>query len=64
MKGDIETFMKNNFAKYQSMPEHKSKSAGQLIDTLIEIAEKTNDEWQVTDNMVKRWKHNPGRYFA
>lgn len=64
MKGDIETFMKNNFAKYQSMPEHKGKSAGQLIDTLIEIAEKTNDEWQVTDNMVKTWKHNPKRYFA
>ena len=58
-KGDIETYMRNNYEKIRS----SAPSASVAIDRLVESAKRVNDEWQITEDMIKTWKHNPKRYF-
>ena len=58
-KGDIETYMRNNYEKIRS----SAPSASVAIDRLVESAKRVNDEWQITEEMIKTWKHNPKRYF-
>ena len=58
-KGDIETYMRNNYEKIRS----SAPSASVAIDRLVETAKRVNDEWQITEDMIKTWKHNPKRYF-
>lgn len=62
-RGDIETYMKNNFVKTQMAAENMGKTKSQIIDILIESAKRINSDWEITDEMVKSWKHNPNRYF-
>lgn len=58
-KGDIETYMRNNYEKIRS----SAPSASVAIDRLVESAKRVNDEWEITEEMIKTWKHNPKRYF-
>ena len=58
-KGDIETYMKNNFDKLRS----SAPSDSACIDRLVDSARRQNADWHIDDKMIARWKHNPQRYF-
>lgn len=67
-KGDIMTFMKNNYEIVEKdLEKNKSSSkppsCANVIDVLVERAKKAESSWEITDDMISNWKNNPQRIY-